>query len=447
VNTRQEQVSGKARAETLGRVFWEVWPDTADPASRYWQEYRRCMRDRVPVAFTERYAPLDIWTEVTAYPSPDGGIAVFFRDVTGQKLAEEAQRRQRWELDQLFANTPDLVCVAGFDRRFRRVNVAFTVALGFSEDELLARPFIEIVHPDDRASVEAELARLARGERTRHFEIRCLHRDGGHRWISWNASPDADRHLLFAAGRDVTEEKARAAFERDLVAIVSHDLRNPLSAVLVSSDALLRRNLDERTRKTAERIHAAADRSLRLVSDLLDFTRARVGSGIPVEPRDVDAGALARRVVDEVSATFPDREIRVESSGAVEGRWDPDRLAQMLANLLVNAVTYGPPEDPVAVRVRGDGEWVLLEVHNGGVPIPAEEIPHIFEPYRRGTQERGAPGSLGLGLFIAHEIARAHGGSISVRSSSEEGTTFSVRIPAAPSRLGVEATSPAGGAR
>jgi PAS domain S-box-containing protein len=236
-----------------------------------------------------------------------------------------------------------------------------------------------------------------------------------------------DNARLYQEARDAVRVR------EDVVAIVSHDLRNPLNAISLSASSLIKREeLDERTAKAAARIYAAADRAHRLIRDLLDFTQARVG-GIPVSPRPVAPGELARQVVEEIQSAYPERrlELRVEAEWRVNA--DPDRLAQVIANLVGNAVQHSPGSTPVRVVVQGDGDGVLFAVHNEGAPIPADQLPVLFEPFQRGRETRaGAGGSLGLGLFISRQIVVAHGGRIEARSVAGEGTTFTVWLPQRP---------------
>jgi signal transduction histidine kinase len=274
-------------------------------------------------------------------------------------------------------------------------------------------------------------------------EYRILRTDGSVRWIR-----DQGQVLLDARGEathftgalaDITEPKrltaemrARADFERQLIGIVSHDLRNPLSAITLAVSVLLQRGgLDERMERHVHRIHRSAERATRMIRDLLDFTRARQGGGLPVFPRPTDLHELVHTVVDEVQAATPGRSILAEHSGSGEGTWDPDRLAQVLSNLLGNALQYSPPETPVRVVSRGVADGVVLEVHNEGPPIPPEQQPRIFEPLERGLErpeDRGGR-SIGLGLYIVRSIAQAHGGTVEVRSLPGEGTTFTLRLP------------------
>ena len=244
----------------------------------------------------------------------------------------------------------------------------------------------------------------------------------------------ADRAALtIESARLFHEAQEAVRMREDVVAMVSHDLRNPLNAITLTATLLTRRNdLDERTAKAATRISAAAERANRLIRDLLDFTQARV-SGIPVHPGPGDFHALAAQVVEEVRSANPERRIELQVHGDGQGVLDPDRIAQVVANLVGNAVQHSPAESPVRVTSRGEGEGLVLEVHNGGSPIPAETLPGLFEPFRRGLGAKlGGGGSLGLGLFISRRIVEAHGGHIAAKSSAEDGTTFSVWLPRQP---------------
>jgi signal transduction histidine kinase len=136
-----------------------------------------------------------------------------------------------------------------------------------------------------------------------------------------------------------------------------------------------------------------------------------------------------RRVVDEVRLVWPERRITLHASGDGQGAWDEGRLAQVVTNLVGNALQHSPEGTPVRVSTQGEGPSVLLEVHNEGVPIPAELLPVLFEPYRQGPEAGTGRGSLGLGLFITRQIVLGHGGTLDARSSAEEGTTFTVRLP------------------
>ncbi|HEX8438423.1 HAMP domain-containing sensor histidine kinase, partial [Archangium sp.] len=244
----------------------------------------------------------------------------------------------------------------------------------------------------------------------------------------------ADRTALAIENARLFQQEQEAVRVRDdLVAVVSHDLRNPISAISMSATVMLRREgLQDWQAKGLSRISSAADRAIRLIRDLLDSTQARVG-GIPVEPRPLDFHELARHVVEEVQLAHPERPISFEARGDSQGAWDADRMAQVITNLVGNAVQHSPEGTPVRVGSRVEDGQVLLEIHNEGPPIPAELLPTLFEPFRRGRSTGGGGvGSVGLGLYISRQLVEAHGGTIQVRSEEGEGTTFTVRLPRSP---------------
>jgi len=316
VNASHERLTGKPRSETLGRVVWDLFPEAAGRTSKYISELQRSLDAQVPVHFVEFYAPLDLWTDVRAYPTTEG-LAVFFRDVTEEQNAQATLRRQ-------------------------------------------------------------------------------------------------------------TE------FEQQLVGIVSHDLRNPLSAIHLATTVLQRReHPDERTKKSLARIASSTERATRLVRDLLDFTQARLGGGIRVLRSPLDLAQLLQTSADELRTSFPDRAYQVEISGDPKGHGDADRLAQIIGNLGSNAAKYAAPRTPITLAVRGEEpDVVTLTVHNVGSFIPRAERERLFEPMQRGVGTKSdSDRSIGLGLFIVRQIAIAHGGTVSVESSSERGTVFEVRLP------------------
>lgn len=231
------------------------------------------------------------------------------------------------------------------------------------------------------------------------------------------------------------EERARLSeYQERLISIVGHDLRNPLTAVLVSSQMLLQKRDDLKPRQAAavERIQRSAARIDALVAQLIDFTYARLGKGIPTRPGPMDAKAVAERAAGAARERYPGRDIRVDAPAeTLLGFWDGDRLAQLVDNLVTNALQYGA-DAPVAVSVsRGADQSLEIRVRNAGPAIPADVRERLFEPYWRGRgAEISHPRGLGMGLYIVREIARAHGGSVELRSDDRDGTTFTVRLPA-----------------
>ncbi|OJH37109.1 two-component system sensor histidine kinase/response regulator [Cystobacter ferrugineus] len=237
----------------------------------------------------------------------------------------------------------------------------------------------------------------------------------------------------------------RAEFEQYLIGIVSHDLRNPLAAITLTATTLLRgTELGERQRKSIGRIFASAERANRMIRDLLDFTKARLGGGLPIHPARLDFHALGRQVVDELQVAHPERVILLEQRGDGQAHWDGDRMAQVLTNLIGNALHYSSTGTSVQVKALGEAETAVFEVHNEGVPIPEGQLPRLFQPMQRGEKTTDNAGrNVGLGLYIVEHIVRAHGGTIEVRSREGEGTTFRVRLPrTAPASAAQEGARP-----
>jgi sigma-B regulation protein RsbU (phosphoserine phosphatase) len=248
---------------------------------------------------------------------------------------------------------------------------------------------------------------------------------------------DEEEWLLsaFADQAAVALEKTRldetAEFRERLIGIVSHDLSTPISAIAMSAETVLKREgLDHRTMRAVVRIQNSADRAARMIQDLLDFTQARLGGGIHIERRATNLQAIVQEVVDELSLTHPERSIVVTARGDTSGEWDPDRITQAVGNLVQNALHYSPSSSEVRLGVEGDGDHVVVTVHNDGPPIPRERLPQIFEPLRRATTElTKRTRSVGLGLYIVKHIVDAHRGTVLAESSLEQGTTLTVRLP------------------
>ena len=216
------------------------------------------------------------------------------------------------------------------------------------------------------------------------------------------------------------------------IAILGHDLRSPLGAVITGSQFLLDcGGRSESEGKVIAGIARSGRRMNQMVGDLLDFTRGRLGSGIPIVRAEMDLESVVRDVAAEVRAGHPGIVIQVTASGDLHGRWDAGRIGQVLANLLGNAVQHGAPKTMIGVTVEGEAADVLLRVHNHGPPIPESELRTLFSPFKRfKSGEAAAPtSSLGLGLYIAERVVAAHGGTIDVRSSAAAGTLFTVRLP------------------
>ncbi|WP_043712694.1 sensor histidine kinase [Corallococcus macrosporus] len=279
---------------------------------------------------------------------------------------------------------------------------------------------------------EAEDARALREALAREHEAR-LRAEGALAHATARLAREAldgtARHLALAR---LMEE---AEFRERFIGILGHDLRNPLNAITLSARAMAQRSLPvAQQQQCAQRIEASAARMSAMISDILDLTRARLAGGIPLHLGTVNLATVCRLVVEELSAVHPDRRIALEVEGVSEGVWDADRLAQVLSNLVGNALEHGAADAPVRLRcIDVDGDQVL-EVHNTGMPIPSQHLETLFDPFRQvgAPREKGhrrGAGGLGLGLFIVKQLVQAHGGDVCVCSSAAEGTTFTVKLP------------------
>jgi len=233
------------------------------------------------------------------------------------------------------------------------------------------------------------------------------------------------------------QQLAQEVFERTetlrlnemFTAVLGHDLRNPLNAILTGAQLLERRSEDEAVRKTAGRMLSSAKRMARMIEDMLDFARARLAGGIPLKRESADFGTLMHRVVQEHQAAYPGHSIDVLVEGDLTGEWDIDRLAQVASNLVGNALQHG--EGGEAVRVWIDGtqsDIVLFSVENAGRIAP-DVLPFVFDPFRGGQRQQGRNEGLGLGLYIVQQIVHAHQGSVDVQSGDATRTVFRVRMP------------------
>ena len=218
------------------------------------------------------------------------------------------------------------------------------------------------------------------------------------------------------------------------LAILGHDLRTPLGAISTSAKFMIEtQDLKEPNLALVSRIASSSVRMNHMVGDLLDFTRSRLGGGIPIVRAPISMERTVKDVVDEIGAAYPSRTVKVDTDGAQRGEWDCSRISQALANLIANGLEHGSDKAVVTVVVRGDEPQVTVAIHNQGAPIPKERLSGIFNPMKSketpGSTPSGPSGHLGLGLYIADRIVTAHKGKIDVDSSEAGGTTFTVHLP------------------
>jgi len=223
---------------------------------------------------------------------------------------------------------------------------------------------------------------------------------------------------------------------RDIIlGVLAHDLRNPLHAALISTQYLLRaKDLGDKSTKAAVRVLRSVTRMEELINDLLDYAQTRLGGGLPLNFVHCDMAILCGDVVDEIEAAYPGRSVQSALPVACDGDWDASRIKQMIANLLANAMHHGSMDGPISLTVEAETAQVVIAIHNVGTPIsPALQAtlfrPVYVEKHRHQDGLNHGSSGLGLGLYIANQIATAHGGDIGLTSGVDEGTTFKIRLP------------------
>ncbi|WP_309896974.1 PAS domain S-box protein [Archangium sp.] len=460
-NASAEALLGLSLEQLTGRTSvdprWRTVHEDGSPFTGEEQPAMVALRTREPqvgcVMDVHRPDGTRVWLSVNSqvFHGPDGqlaGVVSSLFDITERRRMDEALRESEYRLRVALAaadiGTWDFYPPTGPLRWDERTKALFGLPPSAEVDY---DTFLAGLHPEDRERTHALVQRAfsldSAGEFRTEYRTVGLE-DGVERWVAAHGRAFFDEQgravRFIGTVRDITARKRaqelvrqRSEFEQQLLGIVGHDLRNPLSAILVSAELLKMRVSDERLVRPLSRITSSAERATGIIRDLLDLTQIRMGSGIPVHPKPTDLSELVRQVVEEHRASHPERDIQLSPCQEAQGVWDADRLAQVVSNLVSNALQYSPEDSPIRLEMEAAEYEARLRVHNAGPCIPEALQPHIFEPFKRGHVDTASK-SLGLGLFIVERIVSAHGGTIECRSTEDEGTTFLVRLPRAPTQ-------------
>ncbi|MDB5867693.1 MAG: sensory box histidine kinase [Polaromonas sp.] len=377
--------------------------------------------------------------------------------------------------DELFEHAPCGLLVTSRDGTIRRANATFCDWIGYPAHELvgkrklqdlltmggrifhqthwapllhmqgsIAEVKLDLVHRQGHSiPMMLNAVRRLNGQHLRH-EIAVFVAEDRHQYErelllarkraeELVAKEQQTQQSLLLTQAELSRQRAvaqdRALFAEQMVGIVSHDLRNPLSAIKMAAYLLERGEITPTQRTVVGRINNSVGRALRLIADLLDFTTARIGQGLSLLRKPIELHQLVSDSVEELAAAFPRHRLQHRSLGAGQCSADADRLVQLIGNLVSNAMAYGAPDRPIVVTSSFVADGFEVSVHNEGNPIAPELLASLFEPMVRGAGSH-ASGGVGLGLFIVNEIARAHQGQVLAESSPQAGTTFYARFPA-----------------
>lgn len=414
-----------------------------------------CPTDQIPLIRTLRGESVDSvriflknenltpgkFLTVTGRPIKDskenvkGGVVVF-RDETERIKAEEERSR-------VFNLSSDLLCIADFNGYFKQLNPMWEKTLGYSIEELLSKPYIEFVHPDDRNVTITEAINLTTGKNTLTFENRYLCKDGSIRWLQWNAVPYLDTGLIYANARDITErrkmedalkikteELTNSNKELEQFAYVaSHDLQEPLRMISSYTQLLSKKYKDKLDKDANEFIGFAVDgakRMQQLINDLLEFSR--VGTrGKSFE--SVDLNQILTKAISNLKLLIQENNVEIKYGTLPIINGDSIQLIQVFQNLISNSIKYRSKEQPVIEIIvnQDDGSWVI-SIKDNGIGIDPKYSKRIFEIFQRLHTREEYEGT-GIGLAVCKKIIERHGGKIWVESELNKGCIFSFSIP------------------
>jgi len=458
-NAGAERINGYTAKDIIGKHFSVFYPKEVAATGKCDEELLIAAREGrfEEEGWRVRKDGSLIWANVTitALRENSGtlvGFAKVTQDLTQRRAAEEEARRfsllvQSVKDYAIFILDPNGI-VSTWNPGAARIN-------GYTAKEIVGKHFSTFYPEEERSSgkCEAELELAAREGRFEEEGWR-VRKDGSKLWanVTITALRDPSGVLIGFAkvtqdltSRKNAEETARALmaqnaalaeksriqeFQERFLAILGHDLRNPLASIDMGAGLLRDQLTDPAATRILDRMRSSSSRMTRMIEQILDLTRSRLAGGLEMFAAPMDLSATLTQIVDEMRTVYPERRIELDC-GQVRGTWDRDRLEQLFSNLIGNGIVHGDRSLPLTVKATATLREVHVAVHNYGPPIPPELLSKLFDPFRRGERESRVANTagLGLGLYISKEIVRAHGGTISVESSAPRGTTFSVTLP------------------
>src|SRR3954468_2095228 len=463
MNRAAEELLGRERRDVLGKTWHQAFPHAAgNPVD---QMYQRVMRSRRAERMEYCYPHYEYrWLEISASPVAEGGVAVYFRDISELKRRERAQAR----LAAIVESSEDAIISKSLDGIIESWNAAAERLYGFSSEEAVGKSILIVIPPERHAEENEILARLRRGERIEHFDTVRRRKDGELIDVSLTVSPVRDENGVVTGAskiaRDIRERKrAQQALEDanrykdEFLAMLAHELRNPLAPI---SNALQLMRVVDPSSTQAAHARAIMERQLahlvRLVDDLMEVSRITRGRielrRQPVLLSSVMLSAVetARPALEAAKHNF-----RIDMPAeAIELDGDFVRLAQVISNLLGNAAKYTDPGGEISLEAERRGDEALIRVRDNGIGIEADMLPRIFDMFAQApASQPRSQGGLGIGLALARALVELHGGRLEVSSAGlGKGSEFTVRLPVvravrAPGAGAIAAESGGGGRR
>lgn len=374
------------------------------------------------------------------------GVPMFIGIVVSSQGHEEA----RYWLDEFFDISLELLAVATFDGKFIRLNPSWESTLGYPLSELLSRPFMSFVHPEDEDSTAVVMGDLALGGQVNGFENRYLASDGTYHWLEWTAKPISDRGIIMAAARDISrrhmvEDQLRAARDEakdasnsksSFLSRMSHELRTPLNSVIGFAQLLDMDELTDEQHENVGVIQRSGRHLLNLIDEVLDIARIEEGKlRLSLEP--VSVAEELSVALDLISPQAAERDLSIICVGGardISVLADRQRLLQILLNLLSNAIKYNRHGGSISVEVEASGQTVSIAVTDTGIGINSSKLSLLFKPFERLGAEASAIEGTGVGLALSRTLSQQMNGALTVASTSGVGSTFCLELPQADSQ-------------
>lgn len=433
VNSKAAKLLHKPKEKLIGKAIWDVFPGSVDSPF-----YKKCfeVRKKQKPAYIEYYSStLRMWVQANLYPSKEG-VTVYFADISGRKKAEEALRESEERFRMLADTAPVMIWMSGTDKQLNYFNKIWLDFTGRTIEEEIGKGWINGIHPDDVNYCITTYEQHFDGRKPFKMEYRLRRYDGKYHWVLDTGLPRFSLQGEFlgfiGSAIDITQRKELEQRKNEFISIASHELKTPMTTIKAFTQ-LLERHFDKVQDKQAllylMRINTHINKLTDLISDLLDISR--IESGRLFFQKDQFAlDTLIYEVVADMQYTTNRHTIISKDIPNVQIYGDRERIGQVLANLIANAIKYSPDAGKIIISSEYTDNAIIIKVQDFGIGIPLENKNEIFERfYRVSGPDRKEFAGLGLGLYISSQIIKRHKGKIWVESQINQGSTFYIQLP------------------